>query len=613
MRRPVFLLLLAVTVTVQAQNAIVEESLTDVTCDSYTHATTDRRETVTILNEQGARHALFSCSCSKNDRLTHFRGQVADASGHIIRKLKESELQRTEYSEYLAVDDYHVFLDYTPPTYPVTITYEWTIESRDNLVEFSWFCPQDDYDVSVRQATYRLTTPADMTVRHALQNIKAVPDVSEGPKSTRVLTLQLTDLPAIRQEPYARPLRERIPLAYFAPRSFTYFGTKGSLTDWKEYGRWEYSLLTGRDQLTEDTKAELHRLTDGLTTEREKVETLYQYLGRTTRYVAVLLGIGGQQPAPASQVCKSGFGDCKGLSNYMRAMLQEIGIASNYTTISTHNRQLLPDFASVGQMNHVILQVPLASDTLWLECTNPELPFGYVHEDIAGHDAISISGDGGRLVRLPVYPDTANTQRSDILLTLAADGSADMTFSQTSSYRQYERHLPLLKMDEKERLRTLQRMVRAPQSAFSAVDIRQDDGAALTLSARVHSKGYANRTGQRLFVPLCPIHQGYSVPVTSDERTEPLYIDMGYQDEDHVDIQLPDGYIVEAQPKDICIEKPFGTFSLHMTRKDQTLHVSYRLLVRAGTYPAPLYADFAAFIKSVAAAYGQKIVLRQND
>ena len=154
------------------------------------------------------------------------------------------------------------------------------------------------------------------------------------------------------------------------------------------------------------------------------------------------------------------------------------------------------------------------------------------------------------------------------------------------------------------------------RSAFRSgllVDIRQDDGAALTLSARVHSKGYANRTGQRLFVPLCPIHQGYSVPVTSDERTEPLYIDMGYQDEDHVDIQLPDGYIVEAQPKDICIEKPFGTFSLHMTRKDQTLHVSYRLLVRARTYPAPLYADFAAFIKSVAAAYGQKIVLRQND
>lgn len=43
----------------------------------------------------------------------------------------------------------------------------------------------------------------------------------------------------------------------------------------------------------------------------------------------------------------------------MRAMLKEVGIPSNYVTISTTNRRLLKDFASVGQMNHVILQVPL--------------------------------------------------------------------------------------------------------------------------------------------------------------------------------------------------------------------------------------------------------------
>ena len=77
----------------------------------------------------------------------------------------------------------------------------------------------------------------------------------------------------------------------------------------------------------------------------------------------------------------------------MRAMLKEIGIPSNYTTISTINRRLQKDYASVGQMNHVILQVPLKNDTLWLECTNPQLPMGYVHEDIAGHDAIEVSWD----------------------------------------------------------------------------------------------------------------------------------------------------------------------------------------------------------------------------
>jgi hypothetical protein len=48
-------------------------------------------------------------------------------------------------------------------------------------------------------------------------------------------------------------------------------------------------------------------------------------------------------------------------------MLQEVGINSNYAVISTDRVKLLKDFASVGQMNHVILQVPLKEETLWLE------------------------------------------------------------------------------------------------------------------------------------------------------------------------------------------------------------------------------------------------------
>ena len=85
----------------------------------------------------------------------------------------------------------------------------------------------------------------------------------------------------------------------------------------------------------------------------------------------------------------------------MRAMLTELGIPSTYTVISTTSRRLLADFASANQNNHVILQVPLPNDTLWIECTNPTLPLGYVHHSIAGHDALLIGPDGGTLYRLP--------------------------------------------------------------------------------------------------------------------------------------------------------------------------------------------------------------------
>jgi transglutaminase-like putative cysteine protease len=608
MRGKLFLVLLLTTVLhATAQNAVVEESVTDVTCDSRTHAFVRFKEVTTILNEHGADLATFVCSCSKNDKLNSFKGQVTDATGRVLRKFKESELKRTEYSQYLAIDDYKMYLEYTPPVYPVTISYEWTMDCHDDLIEFPRFCPQSDYDVSVKKAVYRLTAPKDLAVRHALLNIdKPVTASADG----KTLTLELNDLPSLKQERYARPLRERLPMAYFAPTEFFYYGTTGSLSSWGDYGKWEYGLINGRETLPDDVRKKIHQMTDGLQTDREKVAVLYRYLEKTTRYVAVLLGIGGQQPAPAASVCKSGFGDCKGLSNYMRAMLKEVGIPSYYTTISTTNRRLLKDFASVGQMNHVILQVPLQGDTLWLECTNPQLPLGYVHEDIAGHDAIEVSEGGGRLVTLPVYADTTNLLRSTIRILLDAKGAADVTLSQESRNSQYEARRPLLHIDEKERQKVLQRIVRVPQAEISKVGVHED-GAVLTLDAEVKSQQYASVTGQRLFVPVCPIHRGYSTPAATADRQEDIWIASGYADEDDITLVVPEGYEVEAMPKSFQLDKPFGSFTFMLLPGDGEIRVRNRLVMKSGRYDKSQLPDLVEFIKAISNAYGQKVVLKQ--
>ena len=613
MRQILFLALLLTTIQHStAQNAIVEESLTDVECISTTHAIIRFKEVTTILNEHGADLATFVCSCSKNDKLTAFKGQVTDSSGRVIRKIKESELKQTEYSPYLAIDDYKVYYDYTPPVYPVTITYEWTIDSHDNLIEFPRFCPQTDYDISVKKASYTLTAPRELAVRHALLNIDASVCVSENTKGSQVLSLELSDLPALKDEPYSPPLRERLPMAYFAPTDFTYYGTQGSLKDWREYGKWEYSLINGSETLPDAVCQELHQLTDGLKTDREKIKALYQRLEKTTRYVAVLLGIGGQKPAPAANVCKSGFGDCKGLSNYMRAMLKVVGIPSNYVTISTTNRQLLKDFASVGQMNHVILQVPLQGDTLWLECTNPQLPMGYVHEDIAGHNAIEVSEAGGRLVQLPVYADSTNLMHSKIHIQLDLKGAADVSLLQDFHNWQYEHYIPLLKMDEKDRHKTLQRMIRVPQAEIGRMDVRED-GATITVDAEIKSQRYATTTGQRLFVPVCPIHNGYSTPPALPNRQEDIYLESGYLDKDEITLTIPEGYEIEAMPKYQTVEQPFGTYSFTVKRDGSEVRIQNSLLMKSGTYDKSQYPQFIDFMKKISGIYSQKIVLKKQD
>ena len=605
-------ILLTILLPISAQKAVVEDYSTDIICDKLTHAVMHFKKTTTILHESASDFGFFSCTCSKSNQLISFKGQVTDASGNIIRKMKIKDLKKTEYSPYLAIDDYIMYLEYTPSSFPVTVTYEWELDCKDNLVEFPPFCPQTDYNVDVKRAAYHLAAPQELGVRYAFKNISQPAEVYKNKAGAQVISLEMTDIPRVKKIPYTRPIYDRVPIAYFAPSLFVYYETQGSLSNWKEFGMWQFGMLRGRDALPEDIRNEIHQLTDSLGDDRQKVEAIYNLLGKKTRYVAILFGIGGQRPASAIDVCSSGYGDCKGLTNFMRAMLQEVGITSNYTTISTKNRQLLKDFASVGQMNHVILQVPIKNDTIWLECTNPQLPFGYVHGDIAGHDAIEVSRAGGRLVHIPAYPDSTNLARNQIRLQLDGSGIADIDVSSVFYNLRMESRIPVYKMGRDEQKKAILRMLYAPQAEIDKSEFKME-GPVLSLDAHVRSKNYTTATGKRLFVPVCPIRRDTSIPAVDEERLEDFYIETGYCDEDEIIITLPEGSEIEATPSDMIINESFASFHSIIKRKGSQIIITNRLLVKSGTYDKSSYSRFIEFMKKVNTAYGQKVVLKKSN
>ena len=603
-------ILLTILLPISAQKAVVEDYSTDIICDKLTHAVMHFKKTTTILHESASDFGFFSCTCSNSNQLISFKGQVTDASGNIIRKMKIKDLKKTEYSPYLAIDDYIMYLEYTPSSFPVTVTYEWELDCKDDLVEFPPFCPQTDYNVDVKRAAYHLAAPQELGVRYTLKNISQSAEVYKNKAGAQVISLEMTDIPRVKKIPYTRPIYDRVPIAYFAPSLFVYYETQGSLSNWKEFGMWQFGMLRGRDALPEDIRNEIHQLTDSLGDDRQKVEAIYNLLGKKTRYVAILFGIGGQRPASAIDVCSSGYGDCKGLTNFMRAMLQEVGITSNYTTISTRNRQLLKDFASVGQMNHVILQVPIKNDTIWLECTNPQLPFGYVHGDIAGHDAIEVSRAGGRLVHIPAYPDSTNLARNQIRLQLDGSGIADIDVSSVFYNLRMESRIPVYKMGRDEQKKAILRMLYAPQAEIDKSEFKME-GPVLSLDAHVRSKNYTTATGKRLFVPVCPIRRDTSIPAVDEERLEDFYIETGYCDEDEIIITLPEGSEIEATPSDVIINESFASFHSIIKRKGSQIIITNRLLVKSGTYDKSSYSRFIEFMKKVNTAYGQKVVLKK--
>ena len=543
----------------QNAQAVVRLYETDFQYNSPSSATARHDIVVTLLDRRGARHADLVCYVDMFSSLKSFSAEICDASGRVIRKLGKGDLNYTEYSQHLADDAAYYWLEPPLSVFPCTVRYRYETAHKNGMFGTLRFVPlSTDIGVALEKARFRLSTPAGYAFNCRCTPFPVEP-VRHTDRGRDNYEWTFPSRTAVLDEPLIPPARERLPILYFAPSEFTYDKTQGNMQDWPRFGVWMDGLLAGRGQLPLALQTEVHALTDTIPDKREKIEALYHYLGRTTRYVSIQLGIGGWQPMDAATVYANKFGDCKALSNYLHAMLAACDIESFYTIIHTQNKHIPRDFATPAIANHAILGVPCQRDTLWLECTNTDVPFGYVHQSIAGHDAVICHDGKAEVVTLPAYADSLNTECQRIDVRLDEAGNASLSLSSVSRARQYEWTRPILDLARDKQADFLRRSFQLPLAQVDSLrceEVLDMPLPEMHIRASITALRYANKTGSRLFVPVAPLRSGPGR--FTAERRHDLWIDKGYCDTDSLTLHLPEGYVVEALPKSVTIENRFG-------------------------------------------------------
>lgn len=462
-------------------------------------------------------------------------------------------------------------------------------------------------------ASYQLSIPEEVGFQTKAYRMEEKPEQEiQGKK--QVYAWRVNSRKAIAKEPWAPSILSMVPTLYVRPEEFIFDGYTGNFRDWNSYGQFQYGLLEGRNQIPSVLIQKIEELTNGLAGDYEKVKALYQYLGENTRHVSIQLGIGGFQPMPTREVYRTGFGDCKALTNYMMAMLQQIGISSYYTIISTNRSRLIPGFPTANQMNHVILCVPVEKDTLWLECTNPQLPLGYIYNDIAGHDALLLTGNGGVIKTLPAYSDSLHTEKQQITVQLSGTGEATVQVNSISTLFQYENMLFFTRLSPKEQMDYLRRNVNLTQAKVENITYREikEKHPSLEVNYVVETNSFGNRTGQRLFVPVNAFRQSFSTPAGKSRQND-IVISFGYKDQDKITLILPEEYSLESLPPPLMFESKFGHFISTYEIENNTLLIYQEVYMKSGRYPASAYEEFVNFRNGISKGYDGKIVLKKKE
>lgn len=591
--------------------SVVRKYFTEFTYLSAEYGEESRISVVTVLNSKGETAGWFNCHCDKFKELKSFSGEIYNSEGKLLRKIKKSELQFSDYNEGLVSDDYLYYWGTNTLSYPYTVKYEWKVKNKNGIIGFPVFMPQYQYNQSVQEAVYRINLPSDTAFNYHGFRMENLP-VQEIKNKNTIYQWSVHNLAALEKEDLGPPLYDMVPYLLAVPVYFSYEGSQGNLNDWRTFGLWQYNLLKGRNNLPEPFVAQLREMTREARTDKEKVKIVYDYLAGNTRYVSIQLGIGGLQPIAADEVCRLGFGDCKGLSNYLKAMLEALDIPAFYTIIHTERTNLLKEFTSANQFDHVILQVPLPGDTLWLECTNANLPLGYIHENIAGHEALLVKPEGGIICRLPSYTDSLNRETCSVHVVLKEKSTVDVHVEQCGEVGEYEKlfffaSLNLLKQKE-----FLRQQIYLPQTRINSVKLTENKTShpSITLHYDFQSEFYGNRTGNRLFIPVNILRsiRKWNNP----KRIYNLYIDKGYLHSDTIRIQLPTGYQVESETETINLNHSFGYFRTYFSQDANEITVIQTLFIKSGQYTPDVYPIFEKFCNTVSKCYDSKLVLRKR-
>lgn len=569
---------------------------------------------ITVLDKKGKDLADFAYSGDKFRDLSKFSAKLYDANGNLLRKFKLSDVVSTEYSSSLATDGKYYFFESQTPAFPFTIHYEYEISWKNGIFCFPVFVPQETYSIAVERANYQLNLPQDLKIRIKALNISDEPLVVSE-KGITQYTWEVKALKAIESESFAPLLKEFIPLLYVSPESFVYDKINGTITDWESFGKWMAGLQQGRDALPETFKNKIVLMTQDAESDYEKIKILYDYLGETTRYVSIQLGIGGYQPMFASEVNKTGFGDCKALSFYLKSMLEVIGIPSNYVAIYSNrqNKKMMEDYPSFFNGNHVVLQVPLENDTLWLECTNPKVPFGFIHTNIAGHDAIEIKETGGRFCHLPDYPDSQNVDKNIATVKLNIDGSASIESAKEYHVKVYDQFFGFNLMKTNEQIDRLRRTINLPNATVKSVQVVEDKSPlpSFHINYNWETALYGTKTGNRLFIPANPFRSEYGWFKKKDRKYD-INIWEGFNDIDSVFISIPEEYEIESLPMPVSLSTTYGNFTAFALPKDNGIVVTQSFYFPSGRYSVAEYNEIRDFFEKINAAYSGKIILRKK-
>lgn len=599
-------------------NAVVRLNQIDIIIASQRSMNIITKRVVTVLNEKGLSAIDAIESYDKRTNIRNIEAIVYDILGKEIKKIKRKDFkdQSAVDGGTLFSDNRYLYLDYTPVQYPFTIVFDSEIETSTTAFIPKWY-PSSDYFVSVEKSILNVKYPDNLGFKKMEFNFSNS-KIDKTIDTATQLSYNATNILAQKQEDYSPSFSSIFPNVMMGLELFHLEGVDGNAKTWKEFGQW-YSdrILLGTTGLSDETKMKVKSLVGDEKDPINKAKLIYNFVQQKVRYISIQVGIGGWKPMLSSDVDRLGYGDCKALTNYTKALLDVLNVPSYYTILygDRYKRNIESEFVSM-QGNHMILSIPNGDNYIWLECTSQEDPFGYQGTFTDDRNVLIMKPEGGEIVRTKNYEDKGNTQISKGDYIISQTGDLSGRISIVSEGTQYSQKARIEKLQPTEKEKHYKEYwdninnLKINKTSFN----NDKQKTSFTEDAEISAGNYGKITGSNLIFAVNAYNQHAGIVKRIRNRKTPFEIQRGYVDADEIAIVLPSGFSTDFLPANFELESKFGEYKTEIVKKDATSLVYKRsILIKKGLYSNQEYDEYRLFMEQISRNDNAKIILTKNQ
>lgn len=577
-------------------------------------ATFKFHQIITILSDQADDLAYFQVGYDDLRKIKSLEAYVYDKNGKEIKKYKEKDF--TDYSNIsgfsLYEDNRVKVADLSQPNYPYTVEIIYEIQFKYLYTIPDW-STIPDYKVAVQSSEYTLVYPLELKPRYKLLNSNLEPTVSQE-KDIEQLSWKFGEFEAVKSEPFSKGISSFAPILQLSPSKFSYEGYSGDMSTWDGMAQWQNKLNQGLNDLPKETIAEVKKLVANLPGDKDKVKAIYKYMQSRTRYVSIQLGVGGFKPFSAGTVDKVGYGDCKGLSFYTKCLLEAVGINAHYSWI--YGGKTSPEIDEnfpYDNFNHIVLFVPLASDTLWLECTNQKIAAGYLGDFTSDRYALVLEPTKAKLIKTPSYGQKENSIKMSAKVSIDQEGNANTKMESNfiglgAGYMNLDYYITQSTIDQEKWLRSYISMSEFSVNNFEITD-QKSDLPQIDLKVDFTLRGAVAKTSDKFYLSPTMLDPLIINLRNEKNRKSEIFFPVSSFFEYEVDFNVPEGYAIDKIPLSTELNTDFGSYRIVYEKLEDGLKCKRSFYPNKGTFPAESYDAFKAFYDAVKLSEKQQVII----